>query len=395
MELAVWLRDRGLLDWVLTQDLPPAMARLERVNGIEVHRVGLARLVDSIRAYLRPRELKRQSLTGYERELTRHSSRLLMLGHHVSQGLLRLFLLIEVLFFFLRNGRRANVVLCFSCSPLEVMAVTISRWLRKTCVVRASSSDLFVDLLWAWERRVLMKANAFVAISERIRAELEAQGARANKVHLIPNGVRVPDARWSPDDHHRYAAVCVANLSQQPLKGLDILLKAWATVLRVVPSSRLAIVGGGSAATLIAQARHLGIDTYVEFCGQTLNVVAVLLNAEVFVLPSRVEGMSNALLEAMALGMPCVATEISGSSDLIRSGWNGILVRPSDSGELAAALCELLRDSARLDQYGERARKTILLNYQLENNLERYRNLFRALTSEDMGDRNVAIQASS
>jgi glycosyltransferase involved in cell wall biosynthesis len=90
--------------------------------------------------------------------------------------------------------------------------------------------------------------------------------------------------------------------------------------------------------------------------------------------------MSNALLEAMALGVPCIATDISGSRDLIQSGQNGLLVPPENPNRLGDAILELLGNSGLSSRLGQEARKTVSRDYTLENVSGRYSALYEALS---------------
>ena len=126
-----------------------------------------------------------------------------------------------------------------------------------------------------------------------------------------------------------------------PEKDLATLLEAWA---RAFPpgeelDARLRLVGGGPLeARLRAQAERLGLARQVEFLGHRDRVEEVLADADVGVLPSRIEGLSNTLLEFMASGLPALASRVSGSEDFVVPGRNGWLFEVSDVSALAAAL---------------------------------------------------------
>jgi glycosyltransferase involved in cell wall biosynthesis len=166
-------------------------------------------------------------------------------------------------------------------------------------------------------------------------------------------------------------------------KGVDVLLHAWRIVREHLPESeqpRLAIVGMGPRQAQLEQlAATLDIVDSVEFAGLQRDVVAWLSRSDVLVLPSRWEGMPNAVLEAMASGLPCIATRVSGSEDIIQHGANGLLVAPDDPEELAGALLSLLRDPALGLQYGRAARATAEEYYSLGHILDVYLALYQSL----------------
>ena len=97
------------------------------------------------------------------------------------------------------------------------------------------------------------------------------------------------------------------------------------------------------------------------------------------VLPSRWEGMPNALLEGMACGLPCVATRVSGSEDIIQHGINGLLVESEDYQDMAQALLTLLRDPGLAQKYGQAAHGTVDRHYSLERVMDRYVELYQRI----------------
>ena len=104
--------------------------------------------------------------------------------------------------------------------------------------------------------------------------------------------------------------------------------------------------------------------------------------ADLFVLSSHSEGLSNALLEAMACGLPAVATAVGGAPEVIEDGVNGLLVPADDDAALADALLRLVRDPGVAGQLGEAARQTILARYSMEAVVDRYVNLYTELNHD-------------
>jgi glycosyltransferase involved in cell wall biosynthesis len=117
----------------------------------------------------------------------------------------------------------------------------------------------------------------------------------------------------------------------------------------------------------------------VEFLGLRTDIVDLLQQSWGFVLPSRGEGMPNALLEAMACGLPCVASRVSGSEDVIANGINGLLVEPEQSLELSQALRRIIEDTDLVQRLSYAARTSILHNYQLSNVARQLIELYRRL----------------
>jgi glycosyltransferase involved in cell wall biosynthesis len=198
---------------------------------------------------------------------------------------------------------------------------------------------------------------------------------------LIPNGVDT--SRFHPpteDASHSQTVVCTARLCYQ--KGHDVLLQAWHLVHKELPDARLIIAGiGPLQAQLAYMAETLDLGQSVDFVGLQSDVVAVLHRGSIATLPSRWEGMPNAILEAMACGLPCVATRVSGTEDIITHEVNGLLVEPEDSQALAQALLALLRDPPRSSAYGKAARERIEQNYAVEHITDIYVELYERMVS--------------
>ena len=155
---------------------------------------------------------------------------------------------------------------------------------------------------------------------------------------LIANGIdtaRFASAPAPPSGSPRIG--CVARLS--PEKGIDRLLEAFAGVLRQVPYARLAIAGDGPArGQLEARAHELTLGGAVEFLGYREDVSPVLGSLDLFVLPSLTEGIPLALLEAMAAGLPVIATAVGGVPEVVEDGTSGMLVPPGDAAALERAM---------------------------------------------------------
>ncbi len=156
-------------------------------------------------------------------------------------------------------------------------------------------------------------------------------------------------------------------------KGHDLLLTACAPVLQQYPDWGLEIIGDGPLRARLQQLSHeLGIADRVHFYGQLKHPFEVMAGADVYVLPSRVEGFPNALLEAMGLGLPVVSFDCpSGPSDLIAHGENGLLVAPEDVAQMSQALVSLIQDEALRQRLGTHARY-VLDSYAEERIMHRW-----------------------
>ena len=191
-------------------------------------------------------------------------------------------------------------------------------------------------------------------------ALLDAETPRPESVVVLENGVDLdrflaaapPPA--APVSRPRVGAV--ANL--RPVKGIDVLLRAAALLVPSRPHIQFTVAGeGDDRAALENLATALGIAKQCQLVGSTADVPRFLGQLDVAVLPSRAEGMSNALLEYMAAGRPIVATAVGATAELIEQGVHGLLVPPGDDAALAAAIAHLLSDRALAARLGAAARR--------------------------------------
>ncbi|NIJ18480.1 glycosyltransferase involved in cell wall biosynthesis [Sphingomonas naasensis] len=190
--------------------------------------------------------------------------------------------------------------------------------------------------IWAYRRAAVVVQTGAVADWCRARD--------INVVSVIPNMIhRVPELT-KPRER-----LIVAVGSLQHRKGHDLLIRAFAKADALNPGWRLALLGQGPELDPLRQlANELGVGDRVEFRGFVVNVHEAMARASIFALPSRFEGLPNALLEAMALGLPCVAADCDyGPRSVITDGHDGMLVPVGDIGALGDALAQLMGDPAK------------------------------------------------
>jgi starch synthase (maltosyl-transferring) len=184
-----------------------------------------------------------------------------------------------------------------------------------------------------------------VCVSEGVRQHAIQAGLSPRKLSVIPNGIDVAKYENAvPADLTEFGVprgattlVNVGRLTHQ--KGHDLMLQAVAPILLEDPQLHLLIVGEGEERGALTQlARDLKIETQVHLPGWRADVPEILTACQLFVLPSRWEGMPNALLEALASGLPCVATDVEGVRDLLGPGNSGGIVTPGDVNALRMAV---------------------------------------------------------
>jgi glycosyltransferase involved in cell wall biosynthesis len=230
-----------------------------------------------------------------------------------------------------------------------------------------------------------------VAVSESNRRYcVEVQRIRPSKLLVIENGIDIADLPSpAPDavDGLRgdlglaagtFVVTMVARL--HPQKDHDCLLRAIAAVVDELPTVRVLLVGDGALKDqLVGRITTLGLGTQVKLLGERRDVAAILALSDLFVLSSRWEGMPNAILEAMAAGLPVLATRVDGTVDVVRDGETGVLVPPGDDRALAAALLALGRDPARRRALGAAGRRRIDEAYSIDRFVDGFERLYLSL----------------
>ena len=230
--------------------------------------------------------------------------------------------------------------------------------------------------------RVMVNADAigrFVAAEERCPPA---------KMVLIPNGVRDEALRPAGDGSAKRAELGLPRDSRvigavsrlEWKKGLRHLLEAMPRIVDSVPEARLVVAGEGTLRPeLTALAASLGIGDRLQLLGSRADTIELLAAFDVFVLPSVVEGMSNALIEAMAVGRPVVATDVGGNPEVVVDGETGLIVPPADPHALAAAVVKLLEAPELAVEMGAAGRRRVLEHYQIDVMTRRIEALYDSL----------------
>lgn len=230
-----------------------------------------------------------------------------------------------------------------------------------------------------WERWSARWTDALVCVSKDEHAAGLAAGISAPWV-LVPNGVDL--TRWTPAGEDAKVAargqlglggepivVCVGRLTRQ--KGQDVLLTAWPAVRERIDDARLILIGEGPDRGALEGRAVPG----VELAGHRDDVADWIAAADLVVLPSRWEGMSLSLLEAMARARPVIATDVAGMREVLSMG-GGEVVPAEDAGALARSIGTRLAERQILGAEGARARATIESRYDIRSSLERIAQLY-------------------
>ncbi len=236
-----------------------------------------------------------------------------------------------------------------------------------------------------------------IAISEAVRAHLVNDlGVKKERVAVVHNGVEME--KFSPDQFSQaqkesfkkdYGLApdapvigTVARLSS--VKGQRYLIRAMEKILKAFPDAQLLLVGDGPEKDkLVEQVRQLRIESNVTFAPSTLDTSVPLSIMDVFVLPSVLEGLGLAIIEAQAMGLPVVASDVGGIYTLVKDGVNGLLVPAEKPESLAEAILNLLNDKNLAAEMGRRAREQARQKFDLKEMVEGIEGVYKEVVSKE------------
>jgi glycosyltransferase involved in cell wall biosynthesis len=286
--------------------------------------------------------------------------------------------------FLLRHGRTFDVWHVHQYGFQAALAVALGKVLRRPVVLKLMNTNA-QGIAAAMGRRgaacilgdLHRRVSACIAISDETRAEAIRFGVPPERIHLIPNGMNSREfGPASPEE--RKAALRALELKCErlvlyvgrlaPEKNLLGLLDAWATLnTKARDGALLALVGDGPERDKIqAKVQALNLASSVLVAGQCSNVATWYRAADMYVISSHNEGLSNSMIEALACGVPVISTRVSGSSILLDSPSAGLVVDTGNLEHLAAAMESLLQNESLRTQLAANARRTFETHFALE-----------------------------
>jgi glycosyltransferase involved in cell wall biosynthesis len=324
-----------------------------------------------------------------------------------SRRLAKYLMLLPVFARLAARRRDYDVILVSGLRLLGLPGMLAALLFRKTCILRAAScGELSGAFIWdsphveekgrprwyfraaiALRNKLLLKAHGFLGISKAIGDEYRACGVPDGKIAVINNGTDTELFQPVADKEKQALrrelglpdgriAAYTGKLNQG--KGLDFLLEVWKDFAPRHPDAHLVLVGSGSGNFLSQEdalrtyvAEHDLADR-VTLTGFVQNVHAYLQAADLFVFPSENESLSNALIEALACGVPCLASNIGGIPDTVRDGVNGRLLAARDHAAWLGALEAAWSNPDQVAQWAQQGREGIMERNSMESVARRH-----------------------
>jgi glycosyltransferase involved in cell wall biosynthesis len=294
------------------------------------------------------------------------------------------------MFRYLRRNR-IQLVHSYGIYP-NIFTVPVAR-LAGVPIVIASIRDRG-DILKPWQRKlqkvVCKLADCILVNAATIRDALIEQGYKPDNIEVIPNGVVPAKAPRSSGIGIREelglppsAPIVLVFSRLNRMKGVEYFLEAALQVSKRFADVRFVIAGDGAArAELQEYANRLGIASSVLFTGFRTDLPLLLKEADISVLPSLSEGLSNSILEAMLAGVPVIATDVGGNPEIVEDGVTGLLVPVRDSAALAKAMIRMFEEPGIRVQFGAAGRRRIATVFSMDGSLASVERLYERLIHE-------------
>jgi len=286
--------------------------------------------------------------------------------------------LVTFFLYLVKSRNKYDVIHIHQALSPAFAAVLAGKILRKKTIVKIGNCGERFDIkvlknsywIGRFMAAVLKKANAIIYTNSEMKKELIKEGFSRERLYYIPNGVDIETYVPARNERERESVKEKLGLplgkivlfvgALHPKKNLKFLILEWKEIVKLFRHAHLILLGEGpQRGELLNLTERLGIKENVHLIGEKKNVTEYLVAADIFALPSLVEGLSNALLEAMASGLPCVVSNIPGNQDLIEDGKNGQLFSLSDGERLREVMIYLLKNEEFAYSMGRKARETV------------------------------------
>ncbi len=253
-------------------------------------------------------------------------------------------------------------------------------------------SKIIRKLVCRQNLRLLKSASLLIAVCEPLEEKLVREGLDRSKIRVVPNGLDLQSFLQSAPDQDsarrelglKDGELAVGTLGRVArVKNIDIFLKAAKKALDRGPQVKFIVIGDGPLrGKMEALASELEIEDKVLFTGWQADTGKILAALDLFVLCSQTETTSYALLEAMAMAKPTVATAVGGNTAVVEDGKTGLLVPPGDVDATANAIFDLISDSDRSRQFGAAGKERVEREFSARAMVERTLKVYRELADD-------------
>jgi len=268
-------------------------------------------------------------------------------------------------------------------------AVLVARCFHKKSIVKVACAGDFGDIevlknLKGGRNglRILRQVDAIIAVSQEVEKELLRNGFSSQRIYHIPNGVDT-DFFKRNDPFPPWTKIRFILVGRRHYhKGIDIALQALSLIKKQGLAQRIELRLYGrdfEGYDYRKMAVELGLDEMVEFLPFSDDIYDVYQSAHVFILPSRGEGLSNSLLEAMSMELPVIATRVSGTTDVVEDEKDGLLIPPESAPALAHAMLKIIQEPEFALKIGQNARQKVLYKFSLDIVAQQYADLYQKL----------------
>lgn len=281
------------------------------------------------------------------------------------------------LFWLLRHRRPAAVI------TYLFYADTIGRIIGRLAGIRTIITSHRSRLFGPWYWHQLDRFTRWLVTHYTVQTEATKQALQdvlklsSSRLTVIPNAVALLSTN-QPAAHAELIMICVANL--KPEKGLPLLIEAFTKIASLRPMQLWLVGEGPERVALEKQIAASPARDHIHLLGAQTDIPALLTKSDIFVLPTLIEGMSNALLEAMAAGLPCVTSNIPVNQEVIANNVNGLLFQMNSLVSLTEQVTRLVTDQGLRARLGAAARARVIKKYSVENVSQQWQNLIERLT---------------
>ena len=298
--------------------------------------------------------------------------------------------------YLIRYKNYYSIIHTFQIGYTSFVSIVLAKVLRMPSLIEVASSGSGGDIQrakrTAWGKLCLLmakRATRIIAVCDSVKKELVEEHVHPAAIESIANGVDLELNKPSMDKSalrrrmklpDKDTIIFTGRLS--PEKGTDLLVRCFAELARTQSCQLVIIADGPEQKNVVRLIAEYDLHDSVLLISSVEEVAPYLKASDLFVLPSRFEGLSNALLEAMACGVPVISTRVGGSRDIIEDGVNGLLVEVDATDQLRDAMERVLCDRQLAAALGANARASVEAKHDMRRIANAYGALYRDLSSE-------------